>query len=154
MSTVPPVPPGMHTVTPHLVCVQAAEAMEFYRKAFNAEILGQLSGPDGKLMHGLMRIGDSMVMLVDENPDWGLLGPSARGGSSVTLHLYVPDADKQFTQAVEAGCTSRMPPADMFWGDRYGIVQDPYGHLWSIATHVRDASMEEIQAAAAKGCPG
>ena len=149
-----PIPPGMHTVTPHLVCAQAAEAMEFYRKAFNAEILGQLSGPDGKLMHGLMRIGDSMVMLVDENPDWGLLGPSARGGSSVTLHLYVPDADKQFTQAVEAGCTSRMPPADMFWGDRYGIVQDPYGHLWSIATHVRDASMEEIQAAAAKGCPG
>lgn len=150
MSTVPPVPPGMHTVTPHLVCAQAAEAMEFYRKAFNAEILGQLSGPDGKLMHGLMRIGDSMVMLVDENPDWGLLGPSARGGSSVTLHLYVPDADKQFAQAIEAGCTSRMPPADMFWGDRYGQLEDPFGHRWSVATHTRDLTSEEIREGMAK----
>jgi len=142
----------MHTVTPHLVCAGAANAMEFYRKAFGAEELGRLDGPDGKLMHGMIRIGDSMVMLVDEYPEWNSLGPNARKGSSVTLHLYVEDADAQFKQAIDAGCTVCMPLDDMFWGDRYGIVQDPFGHLWSIATHIRDASPEEIRAAAAKGC--
>jgi PhnB protein len=146
------IPLGMHTLTPHLVCAGAADAIEFYKKAFNAQELGRVPGPDGKLMHAIITIGDSPVMLVDEYPDWGSLGPNARGGSSVTLHLYVEDADAQFKQAVDAGCTVRMPLDDMFWGDRYGIVQDPFGHLWSIATHVRDASPEEIRAAAGKGC--
>ena len=149
-----PIPPGMHSVTPHLVCAGAADAIAFYKKAFNAQELAQLAGPDGKLMHGLIKIGDSMLMLVDEYPEWDSLGPKARKGSSVTLHLYVEDADAQFQQALDAGCSVRMPLADMFWGDRYGMVQDPFGHLWSIATHVRDVSPEEIRAAAAKGCPG
>ncbi len=149
-----PIPPGMHSVTPHLVCADAADAIAFYKKAFNAQELAQLAGPDGKLMHGLIKIGDSMLMLVDEYPEWDSLGPKARKGSSVTLHLYVEDADAQFQQALDAGCSVRMPLADMFWGDRYGMVQDPFGHLWSIATHVRDVSPEEIRAAAAKGCPG
>ena len=149
-----PIPPGMHSVTPHLVCAGAADAIAFYKKAFNAQELAQLAGPDGKLMHGLIKIGDSMLMLVDEYPQWDSLGPKARNGTSVTLHLYVEDADAQFKQAIDAGCSVRLPLADMFWGDRYGIVQDPFGHLWSIATHVRDVSPEEIRAAAEKGCPG
>ena len=149
-----PIPPGMHSVTPHLVCAGAADAIAFYKKAFNAQELAQLAGPDGKLMHGLIKIGDSMLMLVDEYPQWDSLGPKARNGTSVTLHLYVEDADAQFKQAIDAGCSVRMPLADMFWGDRYGVVQDPFGHLWSIATHVRDVSPEEIRAAAEKGCPG
>ena len=148
-----PIPPGMHSVTPHLVCADAANAIEFYKKAFNAEALGRIDGPDGKLVHGMIKIGDSVLMLVDEYPEWDSLGPNARKGTSVTLHLYVEDADTQFKQAIDAGCSVRMPLDDMFWGDRYGIVQDPFGHLWSIATHVRDASPEEIQAGAAKGCP-
>lgn len=148
------VPAGMHAVTPHLVCAGAADAIDFYKKAFNASELARLAGPDGKLMHGLIMIGDSAVMLADEYPEWNSLGPNARKGTSVTLHLYVADADAQFEQAVNAGCTVHMPLADMFWGDRYGIVQDPFGHLWSIATHVRDVSAEEIRAAAGKGCPG
>ena len=149
-----PIPPGMHSVTPHLVCAGAADAIAFYKKAFNAQELAQLAGPDGKLMHGMIKIGDSMLMLVDEYPQWDSLGPKARNGTSVTLHLYVEDADAQFKQAIDAGCSVRMPLADMFWGDRYGVVQDPFGHLWSIATHVRDVSPEEIRAAAEKGCPG
>lgn len=154
MSKPSAIPPGMHSVTPHLVCAGAANAIEFYKKAFNAQELAQLAGPDGKLMHGLIMIGDSKLMLVDEYPEWDSLGPNARHGTSVTLHLYVEEADASFKQAVDAGCTVRMPLADMFWGDRYGIVQDPFGHLWSIATHVRDVSPEEIRAAAEKGCPG
>lgn len=153
MNKTNPIPPGMHSITPHLVCAGAADAIEFYKKAFNAQELGRFPGPQGKLMHALIKIGDSMLMLVDEFPEWGSLGPNVRNGTSVTLHLYVEDADRQFQQAVDAGCTVRMPLDDMFWGDRYGVVQDPFGHLWSIATHIRDVSPEEIQAAAGKGCP-
>ena len=153
MSKPAPIPNGMHTVTPHIVCAGAASAIDFYKKAFSAEELMRLPGADGKLMHGAIRIGDSVIMLADEYPEWNSIGPNTRGGTSVTIHLYVEDADKQFNQAVAAGCTVLMPMADMFWGDRYGIVQDPFGHLWSIATHVRDVSPEELQAAAGKGCP-
>jgi uncharacterized glyoxalase superfamily protein PhnB len=143
----------MHTVTPHIVCNGAAEAIDFYKKAFSAEELMRLPGQNGKLMHGAIRIGDSVIMLADEYPEWGSVGPNTRGGTSVTIHLYVQDADKQFNQAVAAGCKPVMPMADMFWGDRYGIVQDPFGHMWSIATHMRDVSPEELRAAAGKGCP-
>lgn len=147
------IPPHMHSVTPHLVCAGAADAIELYKKAFNAQEFGRIQGPSGKLLHAMIKIGDSPVMLADEYPEMGGLGPKARNGTSVTLHLYVEDADRQFQQALDAGCTVRMPLSDMFWGDRYGIVVDPFGHQWSIATHIRDVSPEEIQAAAGKNCP-
>lgn len=149
---VKPIPEGMHTVTPHLVCAGAADAMEFYKKAFGAVELHRLPGPDGKLMHGALRIGDSTVMLVDENPQWQAFGPKYLKGSPVTIHLYVEDADAVFAQAVASGASAMMPVTEMFWGDRYGVVTDPFGHNWSIATHVRDATPEEMMAAAKTGC--
>lgn len=153
MSTaeVKPIPDGMHTVTPHLVCAGAAEAIEFYRKAFDAVEMCRVDGPPGKLIHASIRIGDSAVMLVDEMPECGALGPKARGGgTSVTIHLQVADADAVVAKAVAAGATIKMPVADMFWGDRYGQIEDPFGHSWAIATHVRDVSPEELKEAAKK----
>jgi len=147
-----PVPDGMHTVTPHLVCAGAAEAIEFYKKAFNAAEVVRLPGPQGKLLHACLRIGDSSVMLVDEFPDCGALGPKSRGGSPVTIHLQVEDVDVVVAQAVTAGAKITMPVADMFWGDRYGTLEDPFGHSWSVATHRRDVSPEEMQQAAQKMC--
>jgi PhnB protein len=144
---VKPIPEGMHSVTPHLVCAGAAEAIEFYKKAFGAVEQARLPGPQGKLMHAMIRIGDSAVMLVDEMPEWGALGPKALKGSSVTIHLYVDDADAFVARAVKAGAKVTMPVADMFWGDRYGKLEDPFGHHWSVGTHVRDVSMEEMQQA-------
>jgi PhnB protein len=147
MPQVKPVPHGMHSVTPHLVCAGAADAIEFYKKAFGAVEEARLPGPDGKLMHAMIRIGDSAVMLVDENPEWGMLGPKSLKGSPVTIHLYVEDADAFAARAVKAGAKITMPLQDMFWGDRYGTLVDPFGHHWSVATHVRDVSMEEMQQA-------
>jgi PhnB protein len=147
-----PIPNGMHTVTPHLVCGGAADAIEFYKQAFGAVESVRLPGPQGKLMHAMIRIGDSAVMLVDEFPDCGALGPKSLNGSPVTIHLYVEDVDATVERAVAAGAKVIMPVDDMFWGDRYGQVEDPFGHHWSIATHIRDLSPEEIQAAAAKAC--
>ncbi|RBP46086.1 putative glyoxalase superfamily protein PhnB [Roseimicrobium gellanilyticum] len=151
---VDPVPNGMHTVTPHLVCAGAAEAIDFYVKAFGATDICRVPGQDGKLMHAMIGIGDSLVMLVDEMPDFGILGPKAKGGSSVTIHLQVKDSDALFDQAVKAGAKVVMPITEQFWGDRYGVVEDPCGHQWSIATHVRDVSPEELQKAAASACCG
>jgi len=151
---VKPIPEDMHTITPHLVCDGAAEAIEFYRRAFGAEELGRVPGPDGKLMHGLIRIGDSNLMLVDESPQWGSFGPKSLQGTPVTLHLYVEDVDTVTQRAVAAGARMVMPVEEMFWGDRYGVVEDPFGHRWSVATHVRDASPEEIRAAAEQVCGG
>ena len=149
-------PSCMRSITPHLICAGASDAIEFYKKAFGAEEMMRLPGPNGRLMHGSVRIGDSMVMLVDEVPEWGTLGPKALKGSPVTIHLMVDDVDAIFAQAVAAGATVKMPVADMFWGDRYGLVVDPFGHVWSIATHMRDLTPEEIleagRAAMAKGC--
>ena len=152
MSQVKAVPEGMHTVTPHLVCSDAAKAIEFYRQAFNATEMIQVPGPGGKLIHACIRIGDSLVMLVDENPQWDCLSPLTLKGSPVTIHLQVDDVDAVFNQAVKAGATITMPVDDMFWGDRYGVVKDPFGHQWSIATHVRDVSPEEIRQAASVEC--
>jgi PhnB protein len=150
MPKVKPVPEGMHSVTPHLICAGAAEAIEFYKKAFGAVEEARLPGPGGKLMHAMIRIGDSAVMLVDEMPDWCALGPKALKGSPVTIHLYVENADATFERAVKAGAKITMPLADQFWGDRYGKLEDPFGHHWSVATHVRDVSMEEAQQAMKK----
>ena len=152
MAQVEPIPKDMHTVTPHLICSDARAAIEFYKNAFNAIELARLDGQDGKLMHGLIKIGDSNLMLADEYPDWDSVGPNTLKGTPVTLHLYVEDADKAVAQAVKAGATVKMPLSDMFWGDRYGIVVDPFGHNWSIATHIRDVSMEELEANKDKAC--
>ena len=149
---VQPVPDGMHTVTPHLVCAGAADAIEFYKKAFNAVELGRVPGPQGKLLHALIQIGDSAVMLVDEFPDWKAFGPKSLKGSPVTIHLYVPDVETFFKQAVTAGAKIAMPLEDMFWWDRYGKLEDPFGHHWSVATHVRDVKPEELREAAKKAC--
>jgi len=140
-----PIPEGFHTVTPHLVCAGAAEAIEFYKKAFNAVEVGRMPAPDGKLMHASLRIGDSPLMLADEFADYGSLGPLALKGTPVVVHLYVQDVDAMFAQAVAAGAKATMPPAEMFWGDRYGQLTDPFGHKWSLATHTRDLTPAQMQ---------
>jgi uncharacterized glyoxalase superfamily protein PhnB len=146
-SAVKPIPEGMHTVTPHLICAGAIQAIEFYKKAFGAVELSRLPGPEGKLMHGSIRIGDSTIMLMDEMPQHGAFGAKSLKGSPVTIHLYVEDADAVFAQAVKAGAKVTMALEDMFWGDRYGVVEDPFGHKWSIGTHIRDVTPEEMQEA-------
>jgi PhnB protein len=150
MPKVKPVPEDMHTVTPHLVCAGAADAIEFYKKAFGAVEEARLPGPNGRLMHAMIRIAGSAVMLVDEMPEWGALGPKSLKGSPVTIHLYVENVDAFVKRAVDAGAKVTMPVEDMFWGDRYGKLEDPFGHHWSVATHIRDVSMEEAQAAMQK----
>ena len=142
------VPTGMHSLSPHLICAGAADAVAFYQKAFDGEELVRLPGPDGKLMHACVRINGSSVMLVDENPDFGMLGPKRLHGTPVIIHLFVADVDQVIAQATAAGATVVMPATDMFWGDRYGIVEDPFGHRWSIATPQRSLTVAEIQEAA------
>lgn len=144
-----PVPADARSVTAHLVVSNGAAAIDFYKKAFGAEEVFRMPAPDGKrLLHAEIRIGDSPVMLAEEFPEFGSRGPLALGGTPVTLHLYVEDVDAAFERAVGAGATATMAPADMFWGDRYGKVTDPFGHSWSLATHVRDVTPEEMAAGA------
>ena len=150
MANVKPVPDGYHTVTPHLVVRDAAKAIEFYKNAFGAKEAFRMPGPDGKLMHAEIQIGDSMVMLADEFPEYGTKSPQALGGSPVNILLYVENADKVFQQAVAAGATVTMPLADQFWGDRYGKLADPFSHQWSVATHIEDVAPEEMAKRAAK----
>ncbi len=154
MSKVKAIPDGMRSLTPHLVCRGAAAAIDFYGRAFGAIEQFRLPGPDGRLVHACVLIGDSQLFLVDEMPEHGALGPQALKGSPVTIHLQVQDADATFARAVQAGATVTMPLADMFWGDRYGQVVDPFGHHWSVATHMREVSREEMVAAmqAQSGC--
>jgi PhnB protein len=143
-SRVEPIPSGFHTLTPHLVVKGASQAIEFYKKAFGAEEIGRAPSPDGKsIMHAELKIGDSRLMLVDEFPEMDCRGPQSIGGTPVTIHMYVKDADAAFSRAVAAGAQVRMPLADMFWGDRYGVLTDPFGHAWSIATHKEDVTPEE-----------
>lgn len=140
-----PIPEGLHTVTPHLVVRNAAQAIEFYKKAFGAEERGRFEMPGGAIGHAELKIGDSVIFLADEMPGpGGSQSPQAVGGSTCTLNIYVDNVDKLFEQAVNAGGKSLMPVADMFWGDRYGTITDPFGHVWSIATHKEDLSKEEI----------
>ena len=142
---------------PHLACRNAAEAAKFYEKAFGAQVMCILNTPDGKVMHGAIKVGGNDIYLVDEFPDHGCVSPLALGNTPVTLHLQVDDCDAVFNRAVEAGCTVKMPLQEMFWGDRYGHITDPYGHNWSIATTVKQVSMDDIQAAMSNmdvtGCP-
>jgi PhnB protein len=145
-----PIPDGMHTVTPHLTCAGAADAIEFYKEAFGAVEVGRMPGPQGKLMHAQIRIGDSAIMLVDEFPEHGGLGPKALKGSPVTIHLYVENVDAFVDRAVKAGAKITIPLADQFWGDRYCRLEDPFGHHWSVATHLRDMTMEEMREAMVK----
>jgi PhnB protein len=141
-----PIPEGLHTITPHLVVKGAAQAIDFYKKAFGAVERARMPGPNGTIMHASIKIGDSSLFLNDEMPGMeGGTSPMTVGGTSVALALYVPDCDKVFNQAVSAGAKVTMPLADQFWGDRYGQVKDPYGHLWSIATHMEDLTPQEME---------
>jgi PhnB protein len=151
------IPEGMHTLTPHIIVAGAAEAIEFYKKAFNAIEQVRLPGPGGKVMHASLKIGDSTLMLVDEMPDCGhgaSYGPKALKGTPVVLHLYVDDVDGVISQAEGAGAKVTMPATDMFWGDRYGQVEDPFGHRWSVATHIRDVTPDEMKQAMAQMAQG
>jgi uncharacterized glyoxalase superfamily protein PhnB len=142
------IPEGYHTLTPYLICRNAASAIEYYKKAFGAVQKGDvMGGPEGKVMHAELRIGDSLIMVADEFPEWGSLSPQSIGGSGMGLHIYVEDVDAAFDKAIGAGGIVEMPVADMFWGDRYGKLVDPFGHKWSVATHVKDMSMEEMKEA-------
>jgi len=134
------------SITPHLVCRNAARAIEFYQKAFGAETVMVHKMPDGKVMHAALALGEATVFLCDEfDQGCGSRSPETLGGTPIVIHLEVDDCDKWFERAVAAGCTVTMPLQDQFWGDRYGVVADPYGHRWSIATHVRDVSPEEME---------
>lgn len=144
MSAVKPVPDGYHTVTPYLVVRDAAAALAFYAKAFGAEELFRMPGPGGVVMHAELKIGDSIVMLGEESPQMGTSAPQTVGGTPVSLMVYLNDVDASFSRAAQAGCTVQMPPTDMFWGDRYGKLQDPFGHHWSLATHKEDVSPEDM----------
>ena len=140
------IPKGCNTVNIYLVVKNAKEAMEFYRKAFGFEPGMRMPGPDGEsTMHAEMHLGNSTIMLTDENPQWELKAPGTLGGSPASLHLYVDDADGLFQRAVTAGCEIKAPLADMFWGDRYGKVADPFGFQWGIATHTEDVEPEEME---------
>jgi PhnB protein len=145
MSKVKAVPDGYHTLTPHLTVRNADQTIEFYKKAFGAEVQGGIARtPDGKVMHAQLRIGDSSLMLNEEMPEFGALSPASGGVSAVTIHIYTDDVDAAFERATSAGAKVSMPLMDQFWGDRYGQVTDPSGHKWSLASHIKDLSPEEI----------
>jgi PhnB protein len=139
-----PIPQGFHTVTPHLVIKGAAAAIDFYKRAFGAEVLSRMDGPGGTVGHAELKIGDSIIFLADEFPQAPIKSPQTLGGSTATLNLYVPDVDASFKRAVSAGGREIMAVADMFWGDRYGQLQDPFGHVWGIATHKEELTPKEI----------
>lgn len=147
-----PIPEGSEGLIPHLICDSCADAIEFYKKAFGAEEICRMPAPDGKrLMHAAIHIDGRQIFLADDFPEYcenKASSPKALGGSPVTLHRYVKDCDAAITRAANAGATVKMPPMDMFWGDRYGVVVDPYGHVWALATHQKDMTPEEMAKAA------
>jgi PhnB protein len=152
--TVAPIPPGHENLIPHLVCNGCAEAIEFYKKAFGAEEVSRVPAPDGRrIMHAAIRIGKSFVFLVDDFPEFcggKSQSPTALQGTPVTIHHYVENCDAAIERAADAGATVMMPASDMFWGDRYGAVTDPFGHHWSFATHIKDLTPGDIKAAMAE----
>jgi PhnB protein len=141
-----PIPQGYHTVTPSLTVRNAAEAIEFYKKALGAQELTRMPGPDGKIMHAELKIGDSIVFLGEEMPNMGNKSPQTVGAATGGLYLYVEDVDRAFEQAINAGGKQKMPVTDMFWGDRYGQFADPYGYTWGLSTRTRDMTPQEIAA--------
>jgi PhnB protein len=147
MSKVSPIPKGYHSITPYLVIKGAAQAIEYYKKVFGATEVVRMNGPDGKVGHAELQIGDSRIMLADENPSMGAGYSSATtiGASPVSLYLYLPDVDRAMERAAAGGAKILKPAADQFYGDRSGFIQDPFGHLWGIATHVEDVSPEEMK---------
>jgi PhnB protein len=138
------IPEGYYSLTPYLVISGAADAIEFYKKAFGAEEIVRMPGPGGRIMHAEVKIGNSILMLSDENPERGHMSPKSRGGATGSVMLYTDDVDAVFNKAVAAGARADMPPTDMFWGDRMGNLTDPFGHTWAIATHKEDVSPEEM----------
>ena len=138
------IPEGFHTITPGLTCKNAAAAIELYKKAFGATELSRMPSPDGRIMHAELKIGDSHLFLADEYPGMSA-APAPGSAPSQSLYLYVKDVDSAYEKAVEAGCTGVMPVADMFWGDRFGKVVDPFGHHWNMATHTEDVAPEEME---------
>ena len=142
-----PLPKGYHSVTPGLAVRDAAQAIEFYKRALGAKEKGRMPGPDGKIMHADLMIGDSHIMLGEENLQMNNPSPQSLNGSPVGLYVYVKNSDKAFDQAVNAGASATMPVMDMFWGDRAGMITDPFGHKWWIATHKRNPSMKEMKKA-------
>jgi PhnB protein len=139
-----PIPKGFRSVTPYLTLDQAAHALDFYKRAFGAEVVVRMDGPGGKIAHAEIKIGDSMIMLGDEMPGAGARSPQSLGGTTTGIMLYVEDADAVFNQAVAAGAQVEAPLADMFWGDRYGKLKDPFGHSWAVATHKEDVAPAEM----------
>ncbi len=152
MSKVPPIPQGYNSITPYLIIKGAAQAIEYYKKVFGATETVRMNGPDGKVGHAELKIGDSRIMLADENPSMGQGHVSAAsiGSSPVSLYLYIPDVDQVFERAVAAGAKILKPVQDQFYGDRSGFIQDPFGHLWGVATHVEDVAPKEMAERAKK----
>lgn len=145
MAQVKPIPTGYHSVTPYLVVDDANRAIEYYKQAFGAQEIHRMQGPGGKVGHAEIKIGDSMIMLSDEMPGQGARSPKSLGGSPVSIFLYVEDIDSVFNRAVQAGAKGDKPPENMFWGDRFGHLTDPFGHSWALATHVEDVSPQEME---------
>ena len=152
--TVQPIPTGYHAITPYLAIQDAAAALDFYKRAFGARELLRMAMPNGKLAHAEMRVGDSVVMMADESQEQDFLSPQARGGSTVTIHLYVRDVDRMFRQAVEAGAKVVRDLQDQFYGDRTACVVDPFGHIWYLATHKEEVSKAEMKKRAEKAMGG
>ena len=140
-----PIPKGYHSITPYLVVKDAKKAIDYYKRAFGAQEIMKMDGPEGKIAHAEIKIGDSMLMLGDEMPGSGNRSPASLGGSAVGIMLYVDNVDTVFKQAVTAGAKADQQPSDMFWGDRYGKLTDPFGHTWSLATHIEDVAPEEMK---------
>ncbi len=144
-TNVNPIPRGYHTATPYLTVNDCARAIDFYKDAFGAQEIMRMDGPPGKIGHAEIKIGDSFLMLSDEMPGGGNRSPKSLGGTTASVFLYVNDVDSAYKKAVEAGATGDMPPTDMFWGDRFGKLTDPFGHTWAMATHKEDVAPEEMQ---------
>lgn len=148
-----PIPPGLRTLTPHLIIKDAARAIDFYKKAFGAEEMMRMPMPDGRIMHACLKFGDSTLFLCDEFPEHDCgVSPMTLKSAHATMHLFVEDVDQAYQRALDAGAKATMPPQDMFWGDRYGTLMDPFGQPWSLATHKEDLTTDEIKKRMESAC--